>query len=257
VGRVVQRRFQRAIQGVAIMKKFILLAVTALLGLAGFGAGNLHAASTNTSAMLIQFQITALVQKTVIVTNGNEATTTYTTTTVQLGNQNILNLLQAEFSTTFPAGAQLAYSLDTQGFYVLDQTGNSIMNVSTNPSDGSFMFNLSNSVAGATSPEVLTGKIVENIVTTNETETASAISPDYGIYYQDSHGNNFHLDGLLTIKLVGNVAADGTTTYSTVSFTIVGSGGGTFFNPDDDLHDTGVFTKAKVTASGKDVIQEE
>jgi hypothetical protein len=237
-----------------IMKQFVLLlAVT--LGLLGLTTGNLQAASPNTKAVLITIQISGIIQQTTIVTNGDVVTTTYTTTPVKLGNQNILNLLQAEFGTTFPVGAQLAYNLSgTRGFHVLDQSGNPILDASTNAADSSYVFDLSNDVASATVPTLIIGKAVDNTVTSNQTQIVSQVVPDYGIFYSDSHGNNFHLDGLLTLKANGSVTSSNTT-YNTVSFTIAGSGGGTFFNPADDKYDTGVFTKVKVSAKGAGIIQ--
>jgi len=237
------------------MKKFVLLIVATTLGLLGLSASNLQAASGNTNAMLISFQIAGIVQHTATVTNGAVVTTTATAIPVKIGNQNILNLLQAEFGTTFPTGAQLAYNLTgPMGFHVLDQNGNPILDASTNASDSSYVFVLSNAVAGATVPTIITGKLVENTVTSNQTENLTEIAPDYGIYYADSHGNKFHLDGLVTLKATLS-ATSSNSVYDTVSFTIAGSGGGIFFNPIDGLMDTGVFTKVKVSAKGSGIIQ--
>lgn len=237
------------------MKKFVLLTLAVTLGLLGLGNSKLQAASANTNALLISIQISGIIQETTIVTNGDVVTTTYKTTPVKIGNQNILNLLQAEFGTTFPVGAQLAYNLTGNiGFHVIDQEGNPILDVSTNAADGTYAFGLSNAVTHASVPTLIIGKAVDNTVTSNQTEIVSEIAPDYGIFYTDSHGNNFHVDGLLTLKADASVTSSNTI-YNTVSFTIVGDGGGTFFNPSDGKYDDGVFTKVKVSAVGKGLIQ--
>lgn len=237
------------------MKKVALSTLAVMLGLWGLSTTNLQAAHANTNAMLVTFQITGAIQQTSVVTNGNLVTTTKTTTPLKIGNQNILNLLQVEFATNFPTGAQLAYNLSGDlGFRVLDQNGNSILDASTNAADASYVFTLSNNVAGAVSPIIITGKIVDNTVTTNQTENLSEVITDYGVFYHDSHGNNFHMDGLLTLKANLNLVS-GTATYTTASFTIVGSGGGTIFNPATGTNATGVFTKAKLSAKGSGIIQ--
>jgi hypothetical protein len=237
------------------MKRFVLLTVTITLGLLEVSTSNLQAASANTNAMIVSFQITGIVEHTTIVTNSGVVTTTYATTPVKLGNQNILDMLQAEFGTTFPVGAQLAYNLrGVPGFHVLDKNGNSILNVSTNVADSAYVFTLSNKVAGATAPILFNGKLVNNMGTTDQTEIVTETAPDWGIYFKDSHGDDFHLDGLLTIKVNTSITSSNAT-YNTISFTIAGSGGGTFFNPIDGLVDTGVFTKARFSAKGANIIQ--
>jgi hypothetical protein len=116
------------------------------------------------------------------------------------------------------------------------------------------VFALSNSVAGGVFASLVTGKATLTEATSNTQEVVTETAPDYGIYYSDSHGNNFHLDGLLTLK--ANATQIGTNiVYNTVSFTITGQGGGTFFNAVDGKYDTGVFTKVKVSAKGAGIIQ--
>jgi hypothetical protein len=246
----------KQIKKMDIMKKLMLLIAVIALGLLGLSTSNLQAASGNTNVLLpISFQITGLIPHTTIVTNGDVVTSTETPTRVKIGNQNILDLLQAEFGTTFPVGAQLAIDLTGQGdFHVLDRNGNSILNASTNASDSSYGFGLSNTVAGAYVPAIGTGKRVDNTVTSNATIKITTIAPDYGIYFFDSHGNNFHLDGLITLKANASVKSTNIT-YNSISFTIVGSGGGVFFNPIDGLLSTGVFTKVKVSAKGTGIIE--
>src|ERR1700722_16571117 len=128
------------------MRKFGLLTLAVTLGFFG-SAGTVQAANTN--ALLMEIQLAGVVQKTTVVTNGNVQTTTYTTTSLNIGNQNILNMLQAEFGTNFPTGAQLAFNVGgTSGFNVLDANGNEILDASQNPLDANYVFALSNSVAG-------------------------------------------------------------------------------------------------------------
>jgi hypothetical protein len=237
------------------MKTLALLTVATALGWLWFGTGNAQAGVGNTNALLVQVQITAVIQSSTVVTNGNVETATYGGTTLALGNQDILNMLEVEFATSFPAGAQLAYNLTgPTGFHVLSASGESILDVSTNAADHSYAFGLSNNVTRTTAPMLALGKAVVNLTTTNATETVLQLEPDEGVFYTDSHGNHFHVDGLLAFKIGVTVVA-GTATYNTVSFTLTGSGGGTFFNPNDDKYDTGVFTKAKISAVGKGIIE--
>ncbi len=237
------------------MKKTVLLIALATFTVLGLSAGNLQAASGNTNATLITIQITGSIQQTTIVTNGDAVTTTYATTPVKIGNENILNMLQAEFGTTFPVGAQLGYNLSGKiGFHILDQNGNPILDVSTNAADSSYVFSLSNNVAGVTVPTLITGKAVGSTVNSNQTQTVTEVAPDYGMFYSDIHSNNFHIDGLLTLKANASVTSSNTV-YNTVSFTIVGTGGGTFFNPADGKYDSGIFTKVKISAKGTGIIQ--
>jgi len=156
---------------------------------------------------------------------------------------------------SFPTGAQLAYYLSgDMGFHVLDQEGNSILKASTNALDSSYTFALSNSVAGGVYVDLITGKATTIEATTNTQEVVTGTGPDYGIYYSDSHGNDFHVDGLLVLKAKSTQTAT-SLVYNTVSFTITGQGGGKFFNPADGKYDTGVFTKVNVSAKGTGVIQ--
>lgn len=233
------------------MKKLLMVNIAVVLAL--LTASSVRAANTN--AMLVQIQITASLQQTNIVTTSGVTTTTYTTKSATIGNQQILNMLQAEFSTTFPTGAQLAYNLTgSSGFHVLDASGTDILDVSKNLSDSSYRFDLTNNVTGGGAPEIILGKTAETVSTGNTTQTVTAEQCDYALFYADSHGNNFHFSGLLVLKANASVVSS-TTTYNTVSFSINGQGGGTFFNAADGLYDTGVFAKAKIIASGKNLVQ--
>ncbi|MGD0058779.1 MAG: hypothetical protein ABSD58_05105 [Verrucomicrobiia bacterium] len=237
------------------MKKSVLLFIAVTLGGWGFSGGRALAAGSSTNAMAISIQIAGAIPNEVAVTNKGVVTTTYSSTAIKLDNEDLLNMLQTEFAVSFPTGAQLAYYLTGDiGFHVLDPEGNSILKASTNSLDSSYVFALSNSVAGGVYADLLVGKAATIEATTNTQEVATDTAPDYGIYYSDSHGNNFHVDGLLVLTLT----ATQTTTslvYDTVSFTLTGQGGGKFFNPADGKYDTGVFTKVKVSAKGAGIIQ--
>jgi hypothetical protein len=237
------------------MKKSVLLLIGVTLAGWGLSGGRALAAGSSTNAMAISIQITGAIPDVVAVTNNGVVTTTYSSTAIKLGNENLLSMLQTEFSVSFPTGAQLAYYLSGDiGFHVLDQDGNSILKASTNSLDSSYVFALSNSVAGGVFASLVDGKATLTEATSNTQEVVTETAPDYGIYYVDSHGNNFHIDGLLVLK--ANATQIGTgIVYNTVSFTINGQGGGTFFNAADGKYDTGVFTKVKVSAKGAGIIQ--
>lgn len=231
------------------MRKFSLL--VACVGL--FGLASVQAASTN--ALSVSIQITAAIQKKVSATNSGVVTTAYTTTAAKIGNAEILRMISAEFATQFPAGAQLGYGIGNHGgFQVLNPNGDLILEVSTNPADSGYGFTLSNNVLHAGSPQIFVGKEVNNQNTTNDTYVATISQPDYGVFYQDSHGNNFHFIGLLVEKANAVIVGENTT-YKTIAISLGGAGGGSFFNAADGNVDTAVFTTAKFTGSGKNIIQ--
>ncbi len=235
------------------MKKLGLMSGVVAFGLLFGNTGTLSAAGTNFLA--VQFQVTGIIQKTANVTNGTTVTTTLTTTPLKIANQNILNLLQVEFGQSFPAGSQLAYSIATPtGFRVLNSSGNVILDASSNAIDSSYVFSISNNVAGFGPTAMGVGKIVTDSNTGNITTTASVIQPDSGLYYNDSHGNQFHVDGMISLK-ESESQTSSNTVYNSASFTISGQGGGFVFNPGDGLVDRADFTKVKVTFVGKDIIQ--
>src|ERR1700759_3982688 len=107
------------------MKKLTLI-MSVVLGLFGMAA-SVEAAES--SVLTVTMQISGLVQSMNSVTNSGIATTTYSAKMVKISNTDILDMLQTEFATTYPAGAKLGYSLETAGFVVLDKSGNQIMNV--------------------------------------------------------------------------------------------------------------------------------
>ena len=231
------------------MKKFALLTLAAALGLTGLGVGNVQAAPVIIKRIPSTFTIVALFSPTnspVTSTNHNgmEITTTYKTQTVTITTKDILNLLAREFNTNFPAGAQLASSL-IGGFSVLDQHGNVILDVSSNPADSSYRFSFTNSFSGS---PVVGGKEIrtKTASTTNLVETLTVTDADTAIYYQDGNGNDFHFSGVLTenintVLYFGDPAAS---KIESLSIILTGSGDGTFYNPADGRYDNGVFTTA-------------
>jgi len=239
------------------MKRYLSSTAIAALGLMGFGIGHVQSAVT-TNGVLSSFAIVGVFSPTnspVMTTNavGNVITSTYTAKPVKIATKDILNLLGAEFGTSFPAGAQLAYSLSSspEGFVVLDSNGNLVLNVSTNLADSSYRFSLTNS----SSSTVISGKAVQTttIASTNTVQNVTDTISDYAIYYADGKGNNFHFTGLIVLKADALVSTN--TLYKTLSIVLSGTGGGKFFNPADGEYDSGAFTKATWTASGKNVTQ--
>ena len=217
------------------MKLFALLTVA--LGLLGSNVGNLQAASVSTNAMIVKLALTAQIQAPIVgITNSPNTNSTYSVTKVKIANKDILNLLSAEFGTSFPTGAQLGLTLNPYfNFVVLDSAGNVFTNVSANLNDSSYVFSITNN-----SPTtIITGKVAATPAIT--TETVTELASDFTVYYQDGHGNNFHFGGLVTVKATATVVAN-VTTYKTVSLSLPCSGGGTFFNPGDGKYDQGVIT---------------
>jgi hypothetical protein len=241
------------------MKRYLLSTAVAALGLMGFGIGHLQAAAVTTNGVLSTIAIVGVFSPTnspVMTTNtiGNVITSTYTAKPVKIATKDILTLLQAEYGTTFPSGAQLAYSLNSSpaGFVVLDKNGNLVLNVTTNLADSSYRFSLTNSSSATT----ISGKAVKTTTTssTNTVENVIEILSDYAIYYADGKGNNFHFTGVIELKADALVTSTNTV-YKTLSILLSGTGGGTFFNPAATEYDQGTFTKATWSASGKNVTQ--
>jgi len=216
------------------MKKFALLIVVTMFGLLEFNAGNLYAAPANTNAMIVKFAFAGAIQAPVVtVTNSPNTNSTYKVTKVKIANKDMLSFLSAEFSTTFPDGAQLGLTTDFE-FVVLDKSGNVFLNVSSNLTDSSYVFSITNN-----SSPVITGQVKSTATTT--TEIVTEVESDFTVYYADGNGNDFHFGGLVTVKANAVVAA-GITTYKTVSLAVSGSGDVDFFNSVDGKYDTGVFT---------------
>jgi hypothetical protein len=234
------------------MKKYVFLA--SALGLIALSPAYLQAATNglnSTFSIVGQF---SPANSPLVTTNvvGNVVTSIYTTKPLMITTKNILNILEAEFGTSFPVGAKLVYGLGSGGFRVLDPQGNLVLDASTNGSDANYRFVLSNSVYNS----AITGKTVMTITTasTNTTQLLTARAPDYGIYYEDGKSNDFHFTGLLTLRADALITSSNTV-YKTVSILLNGSVGGTIFNPLDGQYDKAVFTDATWNASGVNVFQ--
>src|SRR5208337_364071 len=106
-------------------KHFVFWTVVTALGTMGLSPAHLEAA-TNTNGLVSAFEIVGLYSPNnspVMSTNsvGNVITSDYTAKPLKIATKDVLNLLAAEFGTSFPSGAQLAYDLNSpQGFVVLD-----------------------------------------------------------------------------------------------------------------------------------------
>lgn len=244
------------------MKKSISYLVVASCALLGASAGNLQAAFSSTNEIPLQIAITATIQTTNSgdfgpTNSSGVAVAHFKTFTAKIVNQDILNLIEAEFGTNFPTGALIAYNANSTHLDIVDENGNFIMDASSHQPvllHPDYRFALSNSVAGGSSPTVIKGKATQHTFTTNTAEVVTEYAPDYGIYYSDSAGNDFHLDGLIVVKANALVTSTNTL-YKTFNFKIAGNGGGTFFNPADGQYDDGVFMKAQAIANGSGIIQ--
>jgi hypothetical protein len=215
------------------MRKFGLT-VVAMFGLLGMSVSSVHAVLANTNAMIVKFAFTANIQGPILsVTNPPTTNSTYKVIKVKVASQDVLNMLQAEYGVTFPIGAQLGLTASFD-FVVLDKSGNIFKNVSTNLSDSSYAFYITNN-----SNPVIIGKASQNATTLSLAVTE--LQPDWGVYYSDGNGNNFHFTGLLTIKAVASQTGS-LAIFKNISLTLPGSGAGTFFNPNDGLYDDAVFT---------------
>ena len=149
----------------------------------------------------------------------------------------MLTLLASEFSVVFPDGAQLGMIMKSSSFdfVVLDKAGNIFRNVSTNLSDSSYVFSVTNNNSSSVAAGIISA------VSNKTTETITEIQPDFTFYYADGKGNHYHFGGLATLRL-NALLEGGTATLKTVSVMISGSGGGTMFNPSDDKYDKVVLT---------------
>ncbi len=222
------------------MRKYTLMLVMAVFAALGFQTSTAFATSSNTNAMTVRFSFTASTQAPIDgVTNATSTNVTYKVGKFRFTNKDLLTLLAAEFGTVFPDGAQLGLTTSFQ-FVILDKGGNIFLNISTNLSDSSYVFNITNNSSG-----VVAGKVVE--VADKATEVVNEVVPDFTFYYADGKGNHFHFGGLVTIRI--NAVVEGiTTTFKTVSLTVVGSGGGTLFNPSDDKYDKVILTGPWIAA---------
>ena len=237
------------------MKKFALLTAVATFGLMGLGIGQIQAATT-TNGLVSTFAIVGWFSPTnspVTTTNSNGTVITqkYTAKPVKITTKDLLNLLGTEFGATFPHGAQIVYGIGP-GFLVDDKNGNVVLNVSSNLADSSYVFTLDN-VTNTSSIETVSGSVTETMkpTSTNTVEVVTAYVSDEEITYADGNGNNFHFSGTAVEK--ANVTTTPTPLLKSITVTLPGAGGGTFFNPVDNNYDEGVFTKATWNATGKNL----
>lgn len=210
------------------MKKIILLVAMTVFGLS---VGKVDA-----QILVMKANLQALVQKSILsTTNPPNTNMTYATLKVKITTQDILNILQAEFGTLFPDGAQLALDINNNtAFEVLDKNGAFILDVSTNPADSSYFFYLTNRA----NIQVIAGKVAQTPTQTSEIVTETL--PDYDILYADQHNNNFHVGGIITLK--ANAVVTTNTVYKSLSLTLPGTGSGTFFDHVAGTNENGVIT---------------
>jgi len=236
------------------MRKNVLLTALATAGWMGLSLGNLHAAFVNTNAFVIQFSLTAVLAGNVTTTtNSNGTITTVKAQKVRITSKNILNVLHSEFGgPAFPTGAQLVFNNHSgpegTGFAVADKNGNVILNVSSNLMDSSYLFYLTNLLAPTT---LVTGKFFDNTTNLNTVSIETAYFSDETIFYKDAAGNDFHVSGLATAKIIELQTPMGGT-YKKVTLVIPVSGAGKILNPSDSHYDDAVLT-GTVTFAGKNI----
>ncbi len=211
------------------MKKIMLLVAITVFGL---NVGNVGA-----QVIVMKANLQALVQKSMVtVTNPPNTNRTYTSTKVKIATPDILNMLQAEFGTLFPDGALLVLDINNNDdFEVLDKNGGFIVDVSTNPTDSSYYFYLTN--RSSVNP-VIVGKA--NQSATALTQVVTETLPDYDILYADQHNNNFHAGGIITLKAS---AVSGTNTvYKSISLNMPCTGSGTFYDHVAGTNEEGIIS---------------
>ncbi len=234
------------------MKKTIL-SIAVAVGLLGLSAVKAQAAFVSTNLMAIQVSVTLLALNTNSLTPVTNATTgivtqTYKSTPVVITTADILKMLEVEHSTTFPAGAKLAiFGTGGNGFRVTDANANILLDVSAN-------FSISNSVVtGESESTSIIGKTITNPANTNIAQTFALYNSDSGFFYNDSHGNHFHVVGVRTTKVSATSKPATGTVIPTASITITGSGGGTAFSIKTGKQETGVITRGLMLAVGKNL----
>jgi len=222
------------------MKKNLLVACIAMIGWLGLPGTSLKAAFVSTNDYQVQFNLVATTQASITsVTNSSTITETAKSARVRITSKDMLNLLHAEFGgPAFPAGAVLAYDSTTSGFVVTDKNGTPILDVSSNLSDGSYQFAISN-VLSSTSFEI--GRAVRNLTTGNTVTTATLYESDETIFYSDAAGNAFHFTGVLAGKFNGFETST-SDAYKTINVLITVTGGGIVFNPADGQYEECVIT---------------
>lgn len=235
-----------------IMKKFVLL--TAAIALSFIGANTAQAAFSRTNAIPVQLSMTAVsVITNTSVTNAiGTVTSAAKTVTNVLTTKDLIKMIATEFNTNFPAGAVLAFNLTSFKFEVTDANGNTLLNASSNPDDSGYSLAISNDLVAAESGQMFTGKFVQ-ATNGNFNANYNILASDYGLFYKDGHGNNFHILGVLNYKLalsqVGSVAK--TTSFS---LSLNGPGGGIFVQPRTSAIVPVVFTRGVLTGTGRNLI---
>ncbi len=237
------------------MKKLALLAFSAI-ALLLTTTSNVRGAWVNTNALLLQLQITGVMQtnfngKTVTNAAGI-ATTTITAKPITITTKDLLRMLESEFNTNFPTGAQLAFGVagPISGFMVTDSSGNPILDVSSNPNNSSYVFAISNAVVGGNF-QLQYGKLVQNFATTNATGLITQIFRYYGFFYKDSHGNDFSFVGNLTAK-ISVLESPSLSLYRTFTINFPGSGGGVITR--EGVPGYAAFSRALLVGGGKNIV---
>jgi hypothetical protein len=230
--------------------------MTALVaaGWMGLSLSNLHAAFVNTNCFVVEFSLTAVLAGNVTTTTNSKGTiTTVTAQKEKIISKDILNLLHAEFEgPVFPAGARLVFNNHSgpggTGFAVADKNGDVILNVSSNLVDSSYLFYLTNLLAPTT---LVTGKFFENTTNFNTISTETTYFSDQTIFYKDAAGNDFHVSGMATAKIIMLQTPMGGT-YKMATLVIPVSGAGKILNLSDGHYDDAVLT-GTVKFTGKNI----
>jgi len=207
------------------MKKIKLLVAVAIAGLLGLSAR----AVVITNYDLVTVKATVLAQ-TNDTYNSKDTVTYYNVAKFKVTSKDVLKLIAAEFSTNFPAGAQLAVDYFWAGdFYVLDKNGNEILYASYNEGvtdDYSLYLEYQNYVDSGSDTA---SKETDNYTTIGE------------FYYEDAtDANYFDVYGLTTVK-------DTYSTKDSESFNMTGLAG------DGYISGTEVVVSGTVKGSGKNV----
>jgi hypothetical protein len=202
------------------MKKIKLLVAVAIAGLLGLSAR----ATVVSGYELVTVKGTILVQT-------NDTLSKNSVEKLKITNKDVLKLIAAEFSTNFPAGAQLAVDYFWEGdFYVLDKNGNEILYASYNEGvidDYSLYLEYQNYVDSGSDTA---SKETDNYTTIGE------------FYYEDAtDANYFDIYGLTTVKDTYKSSSD------SESFNMTGLAGDGYFAGYDAV------VSGTVKGSGKNV----
>ena len=244
------------------MKKLVLFTAVAVFTLLGMGP--VKAAFISTNSIPLDFSMVGVYNPTNtpdyatnVTSSATVITQIFRTNAVKIVTKDMLNILGAEFGTTFSSTDRIVYNFHTGGFQITDANGNFIKDVSTNNADSSYKFQMSDTnVVGVSSEGVARGKIVtiEKPAGTNLTANATVWQPDYTVVYADGSGNNFHFIGNIVEIITANQAGPYLTEFKKVTLRLNGAGGGQFVNgKDGDNIDNLIFIKASVSGTGKNI----